>query len=355
MTMKSISYDLVGQVLAKDVFTDQGLLLLTAGTQLQAKNIEALLNQGVLQIEVSPPSVSAEIELQMKSLGHKQQEQILAQNYLTSLEQTKTLFQQAVNGEIPRLDEFMQTYAPLLEHVLESTYLFHPIHKIRGHDEYNYRHSLNVGLISAIIGKLLGLTMEENFLLGQMGLFHDIGKMKVSNDVLFKPGRLNSEEYAEIKRHTEYGYELLREMPGTDEIICLGALHHHERLDGSGYPRGLKEEDIPFYIQILSVGDTYDAICSDRIYQRKSSPYFAVKEMMKEAYSGRLNARIVVPFVRYIMEAYVGEKALLNNGTVAEVIYLHPEEPDRPLLRSGNDYIDLRKQRTIQILDLIAE
>jgi HD-GYP domain-containing protein (c-di-GMP phosphodiesterase class II) len=354
MAYKRVSYDLIGQVLSRDLFTDRGILLLSEGTRIQESDITMLMNRGIYKISVVDNHVSSKIGNQMKDLWDQEGNEV-NEEYLISLENTKTLFHQAINSKIPPLEEFMKTYTPMLERVLESTYVFNPIHKIKGHDEYNYRHCVNVGLICGIIGKILGLTLEENFTLGQMGLLHDIGKMKIRDEVLYKPGKLTSEEFEEIKRHTYYGYELLIRMQGANDLICKGALYHHERLDGSGYPKGLKGEDIPFFVQILSVADTYDAICSDRVYQQKSSPYFAVRELMQEVYKGRLNPKIVIPFVRYIMEAYLGEKAVLDDGTVADVVFLHPEEPDRPLIKVGETYIDLRKQRNVNILDLIAK
>jgi HD-GYP domain-containing protein (c-di-GMP phosphodiesterase class II) len=159
----------------------------------------------------------------------------LKEYYLDSLEKIKELFQEVLSGEISPLKNFMLTFTPLFEKTLNHSYLFHPLHKIKGHDEYTYRHSLNVGLLSGVIGKILGLPAHETFLLGQMGLLHDLGKVKIKDNVLNK-------------------------MEGTNEAIYNGALSHHERLDGSGYPQGLKGEEISFLTQILSVADTYERV-----------------------------------------------------------------------------------------------
>lgn len=352
---KRISYDLIGQTLSKDVFSERGLLLITEGTRLHERDITMLMNQGVFTVEVSENHISKRVGDQVKQWGRGEREQKLHQDYMDSLEKTKWLFHQAVNGEMPHLEQFMEQYTPMFQKVIEATYLFHLVHKIKGHDEYNYRHSLNVGLISGIIGKLIGLAVDQITVLGQMGILHDIGKLKVRDEILHKPGRLSIVEFEEMKRHTYHGYEMLRKMPGTVDIICEGALYHHERMDGSGYPKKRKGNEIPFLVQILSVADTYDAICSDRVYQRKASPYFAVRELMKEAYDGRLNATITIPFIRYIMEAYVGQQAVLEDGRTAEIIFLHPEEPDRPLLRMGDAYIDMRKHRSLHISDLLLD
>ncbi|WP_025027332.1 HD-GYP domain-containing protein [Caldalkalibacillus mannanilyticus] len=355
MSLKTTSYHLIDHMLSKDIFSDNGLLLLSQGTKLDAADITMLLNRQIVEIEVYDEvhSVSKKVTTQIKDLwAHNDYE--LKDHYLYCLDTIKGLFQQSVNDKICPLSDFMETYSPLLERTLEYSFLFHPLHKIKGHDEYTYRHSINVGLLSGVIGKILGLSKNEQYLLGQMGLLHDIGKLRVHDDILNKPGNLSQEEFDAIKLHTVYGYEILKKMEGVSELIYEGALYHHERLDGSGYPYRLKEGEIPFMIQILSVADTYDAICSDRIYKLKSSPYYAANELMQGIYKGNFNPEIVVPFVRYLANSSVGDQALLDNGKSGEIVYIFPEEPHRPLIKVENEYLDLRVERHIQIVDIAS-
>jgi HD-GYP domain-containing protein (c-di-GMP phosphodiesterase class II) len=352
MTRKTTSYHLIDQVLAKNIYSNSGVLLLSQGHVIKVTDIEMLLNREIYKLEIDERvlPLSENISSQYTDLWASSS-YALKDQYLESLTKIKNLFQTSIDGRLLPLNDFMKAYSPLLEKTLTHSFLFHPLHKIKGHDEYTYRHSLNVGLLSAVIGKILQLPANETLLLGQMGLLHDIGKLKVEDNILNKPGKLTQEEFIDMKQHTIYGYELLKEMEGTNEYIYNGALYHHERLDGTGYPYGIKGEEIPFLIQIVSVADTYDAICSDRAYRKRSSPYYAAQELMNSAYSGKLNLRIVIPFLRYLAEGYIGDNATLDNGEVGEIVFIHAEEPHRPLIRVGEEYIDLRKRRDIQILD----
>lgn len=352
MVQKLTSYTLIHRILANDIYSKSGTLLLSKGSQLLASDITLLMNHGIYEIDIESTFISKKISEQYKGLWAFNDYQ-LKEHYLHSLKKIKELFQEVLSGEISPLSDFMLTYIPLFEITLAHSYLFHPLHKIKGHDEYTYRHSLNVGLLSGVIGKILGLPEHETFLLGQMGLLHDIGKVKIKDNVLNKQGKLSKEEFDHIKRHTYFGFELLSSMEGTNKYIYNGALSHHERLDGSGYPNGLKDDEISFLVQVLSVADTYDAICSERIYQHKASPYYAAQELIEGVYQGKYSPKVVIPFVRYLAEGYIGDQAILDNGQVGEVILIHPEEPHRPTLKIDREYLDLRMHRDIHIVDLI--
>lgn len=353
MVQKKTSYSLIHKTLADDVYSISGRLLLIKGARLQAPDITLLMNNRIYEVDIDTTYIAKELSEQYNGLWSLNNYQLKIE-YLHSLERMKELFQEVLNNEISPLNDFMLTFTPLFEKTLAHSYLFHPLHKIKGHDEYTYRHSLNVGLLCGVIGKILGLPASETFLLGQMGLLHDIGKVKIKDNVLNKQEKLSDEEFDHIKCHTYFGFELLNTMKGTNECIYNGALSHHERLDGSGYPEGRKEDEIPFLIQILSVADTYDAICSDRIYRQKSSPYFAAQELMEGVYKGKYSSKVVIPFIRYLAESYIGNQAILDNGQVGEVVLIHPEEPHRPTLKVEGGYLDLRLDRDVHIVDLIA-
>lgn len=150
---------------------------------------------------------------------------------------------------------------------------------LKHRDEYTSQHSINVCIMSLVFGRHLGLSEGDLRELGHGALLHDIGKMKVPLDILNKTGRLTDDEMEELKRHASYGYELLKD----SEHISARALDivrsHHERVDGSGYPRGLKAGEIGQFPMIVSVVDVYDAITSDRVYHMGISPYEALNLM----------------------------------------------------------------------------
>ncbi|NGQ95663.1 HD-GYP domain-containing protein [Brevibacillus sp. SYP-B805] len=353
------SYSLIGKTLEHDVFNEHGLLLLSKGTVLTRNDISLLISHKIYMVPVlvspdfpfsSPEpshSVISQIEDLLKSRG-------AAEKYLTALEQTKELFGKVTEVYIPPLRQFTHAFFPLLDQVIKETGLFTPLYLIEGSDNYTYRHSINVGILSALIAKLLNRTTEEVILLGQAGLLHDVGKMFIPQEILMKPGRLTDDEFEIMKQHTILGAQILSRMEGTNEVIIQCALLHHERRDGSGYPQGRKGLDIPIESQIVGVADVFDAICSDRVYKSRNSPFEAAKVLWTLTCDGLLNPEIVNRFINYIATLYVGSNALLNTGEEVEVILIHMDEPMRPLVRRGDEYLDLRKHRSLSIEKMIG-
>ncbi|UFJ40030.1 HD-GYP domain-containing protein [Brevibacillus humidisoli] len=353
---------LIGKILSDDVYNENGLLLLSRGTELTSKDIRLLLAHQVTHIPASTlfewipfgpgDEYSGEIHAQIKRLLYRDPEVI--QTYSRALEQTKELFGKISEIHIPSLHQFTEAFFPLLNQVLQETGIFHPIYLLEGSENYTYRHSINVGILSALLAKLLNWPQERIILMGQAGLLHDIGKMMIPQNVLMKPGELTEEEFEVVKKHTIYGYQLLKQMEGTDSVLVQCAHWHHERCDGSGYPEGRTGDELPVECQLVAVADTFDAICSDRVYKSRTSPFEAAKILWGAMFNGKLHPEIVSRFIQYIVQCYVGHKAILSNGEEVEVVLIHLDEPMRPLVRSGRQYIDLRKERGITIEQIVG-
>ena len=145
-------------------------------------------------------------------------------------------------------------------------------------DGYTGRHSINVAEYSSRIAKELGFDENRLRTIRKAALLHDIGKLMISNDILCKPSRLSDEEYEMIRTHPDCGAELLKCAEIESDIID-GALYHHERYDGKGYPFGLSGEEIPLFGRIIAVADAFDAMTSDRIYRSHRDIEYAVNEI----------------------------------------------------------------------------
>lgn len=143
-------------------------------------------------------------------------------------------------------------------------------------------HSERVSHLCVLMGEALGLNEEDLKKVKILGLFHDIGKIAIDDDILNKPSKLSNREYREISRHAEIGYRILNTANGMSEIAKY-VLHHHERWDGKGYPKKLKEDEIPMLSRICAIADTYDAITSDRSYRKAKDKNFAINEIRKNA------------------------------------------------------------------------
>ncbi|UCZ54434.1 HD-GYP domain-containing protein [Bacillus shivajii] len=342
--------EIIGKTVGDDVVSESGKFLLRKGTTITDWQIRILKNHGIQSIKVLD---ELEDPLRLQILNVLKNKEDISSLYFNNVQEIKQLFHRAVSREVPNLQNFMKPFTPLLESILNGNEIFLELHHIKGHDEYTYRHSLNVGLLAATIGRILKYNKKKALLLGEMGFLHDIGKMKVSQNILNKQGPLTDDEFEQVKMHTVYGREMLEQIAPGNKALQAGAALHHERLDRSGYPYGKKGDELPFLTQIIAVADTYDAISSDRVYRSKFSPFHALDELVSEVYKGKLNGEIVFPFVNHILRGYIGKNVLLNDGNKGTIVHLHMEEVNRPLLNVSGEFIDLRKTRDVSISNVL--
>jgi putative nucleotidyltransferase with HDIG domain len=201
---------------------------------------------------------------------------------------------------------------------------------IRSKDRYLLEHSFNVSVLMGVLASSLGYADEALHTLVSGALLHDIGKIRVDDSVLHKPGSLEPEEWEEMKRHVTYGEEELAKIGGIDPVIIDICAQHHERLDGSGYPRGLHERDIPMHSRMASVVDVYDAITADRCYHEGMNPAKALKCMLEWSSEKHLDKQLVYQFIRCLSVYPAGSIVKLNNNRLAAVETVHPTMMDKP-------------------------
>ena len=175
-----------------------------------------------------------------------------------------------------------------------ATYLV----KITDHDLYTYTHSVNVGILSLLLAKKhLGASNTHDLRELGVGFFlHDLGKTRIDPAILNKRGRLTEKEMLEVRKHPQYGFDMLREADHVSAESKIITLQHHEREDGSGYPNGLRGDEIHLYARICSLADVYDALTCDRPYRQKLSPFLALK-LIKKGVSGHVQKNLYEGFV----------------------------------------------------------
>jgi HD-GYP domain-containing protein (c-di-GMP phosphodiesterase class II) len=172
---------------------------------------------------------------------------------------------------------------------------------ILSNDYYTHTHSLNVSVYAICLGKHLNMHKSELEELGISALLHDLGKSKISSDIINKNGKLSEHEFNEVKKHSMYGWALARQMGITNKNILAGIRNHHERLDGNGYPDKLKGEQIHIFAKIIAVCDTFDALTTNRTY-KDSIGTFNTLLMMKKEMSQHLDSSIVDHFIKIFKE-----------------------------------------------------
>ncbi|MGM9986778.1 MAG: HD-GYP domain-containing protein [Bacillaceae bacterium] len=189
------------------------------------------------------------------------------------------------------------------------------VKKVELMDKYTYYHSLRVQEYSFKIAKEMNLSLEVLSRLFDAATLHDVGKIKVPEEILNKPGRLTAEEFDCMKSHSLVGCEMVKE--SYDETVANIIAQHHERIDGSGYPYGLKGNDILLEAKIIGVADTYDAMTSDRPYRKGLSSIIAINELKR---------LINVHYDKEIVDAF--ERVLIKEGALPEV---EPESDKKQL------------------------
>lgn len=217
---------------------------------------------------------------------------------------------------------------------------------------YMFAHPVNVAIISFVIGKWMNLKDSELFQLVCAGILHDIGKAEIRDSLLNKPGKLTEKEMEIIKSHSIKGFNTLSDLNVLGAEILSGVLSHHERQNGTGYPQGLKGEQINLFARIIAIADIYDAMTSTKAYNSKRSPFQVVEEIASNSY-GFLDPQICQVFLKNISNFYPGSDVRLNNELVGKIVYINQGERTRPIIRCGEEYFNLANERNLEIVEML--
>lgn len=231
------------------------------------------------------------------------------------------------------------------------------IHNMKRDGDYIIHHALNVGILSGIMAQWLDFKAEKLGELVMTGLLSEIGKMKISKGILNKTGKLDEDEFNEVKKHAVYGYAILLNSPLKKlKNVLLGVLHHHERCDGSGYPSGLKGDKISDFGKIIAVLDIYDAMATHRAYAKRNSPFDIIKVLYNDALAGKLETRFVVTFVKKLLQAINGSWVGLSDGQRAKIVYIDDSRVTAlPIVQTANEeFIDLNRRTDLKVDSLLT-
>lgn len=215
-----------------------------------------------------------------------------------------------------------------------------------------YRHGINVAALSSILGSWIGIDENQINLLVYSALLHDFGKTRIDENVLNKNTTLTKDEFNIIKSHASVGYDYIKNIECWDKSVSYGVLMHHERIDGSGYPLGIKGEKIHPFAKIIAIADVFDAINSDRVYKKKKLPFEAMQRVKTESL-GKLDYEYSKMFLEHVSNYYMGEEVLLNTDEVCKIIQMDLNNLDRPLVLKNGDFIDLAKEKNLYIKEII--
>lgn len=233
--------------------------------------------------------------------------------------QLDTMFNDARMGRSIDITGAKEVVSDMVDSIVRNPDAMQWLTNLRKRDEYTAIHSLNVCIFALTFGRYLGLDDTELNELGIGALLHDIGKMRMPLEVLNKEGKLSDEEYDIVRQHAQHGYDILQETPGLPDSALDIAYCHHERKEGNGYPRCLKNDEIPLFARMVSIVDVYDAITSDRVYHHGMNTLDALKNMF-EWRKHDLDSDLVERFIRCLGIYPIGSLVELNTDEVGIVI-----------------------------------
>ena len=249
-------------------------------------------------------------------------------------------------------DELLKRVAPLFIGRNTITELFDMIQQMHSLSDSVYAHCINVALICRMIGRWLHFEQHDLDTLTCCGLLHDIGKLVIPEEILNKPGKLTDEEFAIVKSHPKYGYELLRNQ-NIDSRIKKSALMHHERYDGSGYPNGLSDELLSDFAMIVAIADVYDAMTAARAYRVPLSPFQVIANFEKDGFQ-KYHTKYIYVFLHRIAATYQNNRVMLSDGRACKIVMLNQNNLSRPIVRfDDGEVLDLSTQTELQITRIL--
>lgn len=344
-----------GMIVAESVYTHNGQLIIQDNTELTQNIIDKLRYYAIKTVyifvrdhsekdtpkkEVKKPTYFERIE---QSDDYKK--------FHAQFDSCLKGFRDTLNDMIIKssdglVDDMLAEIESIMEKSRNPLHLLEMMQCMRGYDDLTYVHSMNVALISNVIGTWMNFNHNDLETLMIAGMLHDIGKLRVPPEIIQKPSKLTDSEYEIIKKHPEYGYEILSSK-NLNPKVKLVALQHHERYDGKGYPYGLKGNEIDLFSGIVAIADVYDAMTADRVYRKGICPFPVLEhlELQKELFE----PGALYKFIERTVEAYINTEVRLSNGDIGRVVLLNKNFLSRPVVISDTKTYDLSKDFHLQI------
>jgi len=361
MTTLTVENLKAGMITAGPITTKRGQVIAKAGERLTNQLIAKLTFYRIESVNVEDPIVEAKPEPQPAEVSApKAPEKTIVSDQITYTQRLKAS---------PNFQKFQSDYALNIAYLKENfdaiiagggaecadmmlencetlfksnstLELFDMLSNMRNLEDPIYSHSLNVALIARVIGKWLHFSRNDLNVLTLAGLLHDIGKTQIPDEILNKPGKYTDEEFQLMKSHPLLGKKLLNNK-GFDSRILAAALQHHERSDGSGYPRGLMEDEVDDFASIIAIADVYDAMTSARAHRDPLCSFQVIYEFEKDGLN-KYHTKFVLTFLEHIASTYNNSRIILNNAKTGRVVYINKSSLSRPVIQlDSGDIINL--------------
>jgi len=369
-TMKiKTSFAEPGMIIGKDIYSASDFLIAGQGTVLTDRMITRLKFYSVEDIVIFTPEALRKKEKKTPFFVNKPVV-IPEVSYVGKIKAspeyrtfTKTFYSSFVSYK-GQLNDVVQNKAPLNPEILladvsqifasckNPNSLLDMMMAIRNLDDATYVHSMNVALLCNLFGHWLKYSEEDIQALTLSGLLHDIGKMLIPTEIIKKPTKLTKEEYQIIQNHPVLGYNILKDQT-IDPRIAKAALQHHERCDGTGYPKQQSGNDIEPFAKIVAIADVYDALTASRVYRGPICPLEVIGIFQNEGLT-IYDPGFLLTFLDQIMYSYLNYTVKLSNGESGRIIMMQRNQLSKPMIAlPGNRYIDLRDEPDLHIIGVV--
>lgn len=351
--MKQIENVKEGSILGKTLYDGEGRVLLTRGSVLTQAIIDKIKSINIYTIYIEDEYSEAIIEDVIKPEIRRTAIKMVRNTFYRLNKYNNKENYTGRNLYKESEQDFKSIYyiaTEIIEEILSQKNVMIGLVDIKSFDDYTYQHSVNVAVISLIIGIKLKFHKYELFDLCIGALLHDVGKMFIPSEILNKKGELTEEEFKIMKEHTVRGYDYLKGLYEISVPARIISLQHHERAGGQGYPEGRSGERISILSRIVAVADVYDAMTSDRVYRRAIAPNEALEYIMANSGS-KFDYKVVQAFSKSVIPYPEGSIVRLSNNEIGVVTKIHEDFPLRPEIKIIYSEDDSRVDEVINLLE----
>lgn len=361
-----------GMKTAEDVFSYNNQMIVPKGSVLDDKIITRLEFYSVLAIRVMDDEEKEEFDLPVhtkpsldtsdashsgeisedssysKKVRSSKQFKKFEKAFLSNAESFEGDLNDIVEkGSEVDTDKLVHSITDMITGDMTGISIFDMLHNMRQYDDLTYVHSMNVSLICNVFAKWLNMSDKDVEILTLGGLLHDIGKLKIPDNIIRKPDKLSPAEYNIIKTHSLQGFNILKDKD-IDDNVKQCALMHHERCDGGGYPLGLTAEKINPYAKVVAIADVYDAMTAARVYRGPLCPFKVIGIFEAEGLQ-KYDSHYILTFLEHVATTYMNNRVRLNNGLEGDVVFMNKNQYSRPMIRCGDKFVDLSKEPELYI------
>ena len=361
--MKLISVDKLepGMVVSENIYTIDDRLVLPKDTVLDSKGIERIKSHSLYNIFIeddikpvpkeTPEKPKANFSYSQKvknSEGFIKFKQHIEEN----AEKLEESFRMIANDTMPLdIDKLTEPVYHLFVEAGGTAGVFDMLHNLRDNSDAVYMHSLNVSLICNTLASWMRLPSEKVQLATAGGLLHDIGKVLIPQDILASTKPLTPYQKKALDEHVIKGYELVKDKD-IDIHIKNCVLMHHELRDGSGFPFHLKNDQIDEIAAIVTVANVYDEMTSKRPSRSQICPFEVIARFEDEGID-KYDPNTIMTFLSNIVNTFIANRVMLNNGKTGDIIFINPTHLSRPVVKCGEQYVDLAVEKHLSIVAVI--